>query len=1188
MRRMTAGDGYKYLLKSVAYGDGDRALSTPLTRYYSEEGTPPGRWLGSGLSGLADGQIVGGDTVTETQLQLLIGMGRDPVTGDALGRPYSQFQTLDERVAARIAALDPELTPSQRAEAVTVIEAEEAAKKSRKAVAGYDFTFSIPKSASVLWAVADGGTQQLIWEAHHAAIADVLQFMEREVTATRGGARGPDGAVLQLDVAGVVAAAYDHYDSRLQDPYLHTHVVVSNKVQHAQTMRWLALDGRPLHAATVALSELHEAIFADSLTRLLGVSWESREQAAGRNQSWAISDVPEELIKAFSSRARDIEVEKERLIAEFVARHGRRPSSAQVIKLLQEATLATRPEKDVRSLDDLTSEWRDRATVILGEDATAWAISVAWQHDPRSSGVRLLRADDVPLDMIAALGKQVIETVGEKRSTWRRWNLMAEAARQSMWLRFASSEDREVIVGMIADAAEQASLRLTPPELAVTPAEFRRADGSTRFRPKHSTLFSSTALLAAEDRLIARARGMAGPRLALDTIERFANEPDNEGRTLGPDQRDALARIAVSGRTVDVLVGPAGTGKTTTLGALRRAWEWKHGEGSVVGLAPSAVAAGVLADELGVPTDNTAKWREVFERTGQTFTRGQLVILDEASLAGTHSLDLITREAERVGAKVLLVGDPAQLQSVGVGGAFTLIVNDRAEGTPELTEVWRLKHDWEKRASLELRHGRVPVIDTYMEHGRIRGGTIDEMAEAAYWAWWEDRQAGRGTILIAETVENVTELNQRARRDLIAHGYVAAEREIELGDGSRVSVGDTIITRKNDRRLRSAHGWVRNGERWVVTNVRDDGSVFVRPPTMRRGGGILLPAAYVAEHLDLGYAVTAHRAQGVTVDTAHTLVEATTTREVLYVSMTRGRYSNRAYVATDRLDPAHSVPQPGENPDATARTVLQGVLQHVGAELSAHETITAEQERWGWIAQLAAEYETIAAAAQQDRWARLLAVSGLTDAQVDEAVSAETFGALVAELRRAEASGHPVDTLMPRIVRARGFADADDIASVLHYRLEQAVTRLGAGSALPRARFIVGLLPEAVGEMSADMRAALDERRELIEARAAAIIDTALERGEQWVIAVGAAPENEQDRARWRSGLMTIAAYRDRHSIDPREAQPLGAEPESIGQRIDYERAGVALIRAQQIARQTAQSDAPRPTAGREHRGPTR
>lgn len=371
MRRMSAGDGYKYLLKSVVYGDGDRAMSTPLTRYYGEEGTPPGRWLGSGLTGLADGQIAAGDQVTETQLQLLVGMGRNPLTGEALGRPYSQFQTLDQRVAARVRKLDPSLTPMALADAVAVIEAEEAGKKPRKAVAGYDFTFSIPKSASVLWAVADAGTQQLIWEAHQAAVAEMLQFMEREVAATRGGALGPDGATVQLDVTGVIATAYDHYDSRLHDPYLHTHVVVSNKVQEAQTGRWLALDGRPLHAATVALSELHEAVFADTLTRLLGVSWEMREQSAGRNASWAIADVPEELIKEFSNRARHIELEKERLIAEYVERYGRRPKPATVIKMLQEAALSTRPEKDVRSLDDLTTEWRNRAVVILGEDATA-------------------------------------------------------------------------------------------------------------------------------------------------------------------------------------------------------------------------------------------------------------------------------------------------------------------------------------------------------------------------------------------------------------------------------------------------------------------------------------------------------------------------------------------------------------------------------------------------------------------------------------------------------------------------------------------------------------------------------------------------------------------------------------------------------------------------------------------------
>ncbi|QBE50199.1 conjugal transfer protein [Leucobacter triazinivorans] len=1183
---MSAGDGYKYLLKSVVYGDGDRAMSTPLTRYYSEEGSPPGRWLGSGLAGLADGLIAAGDQVTETQLQLLVGMGRNPITGEALGRPYSQFQTLDQRVAARVRKLDRSLTPTALAEAVALIEGEEAGKKPRKAVAAYDFTFSIPKSASVLWAVADAGTQQLIWEAHQAAVAEMLKFMEREVAATRGGALGPDGATVQLDVAGLVATAYDHYDSRLHDPYLHTHVVVSNKVQEAQTGRWLALDGRPLHAATVALSELHEAVFADTLTRLLGVDWEMRDQGAGRNASWAITGVPEELIKEFSNRARHIELEKERLIAEYVERHGRRPKPATVIKMLQEATLSTRPEKDVRSLDDLTTEWRNRATGLLGEDATAWATRVAWQHAPVAGrSTTVLRADDIPLDLIREIAATVIETIGEKRSTWRRWNLVAEAARQSMWLRLASTQDREAIVGMIADAAEQQSLRLTPPELALTPAQFLREDGSTRFRPKHSTLYSSTELLAAEDRLLARSRHMAGPRLALATIERIAAQPDAGGRMLGPDQFDALTRIAVSGRTLDVLVGPAGTGKTTALGTLRRAWEWKHGEGSVVGLAPSSVAADVLAADLSISTENTAKWREVFERTGQGFTKNQLVILDEASLAGTHSLDFLTRQAELAGAKVLLVGDAWQLQSVDVGGAFSLLVGDRAAEAPELTEVWRFAADWEKLASLELRHGRPKVIDSYAQHGRLRGGTTEEMAEAAYRAWWADRRAGRGTILIAATTENVTDLNERARRDLIAVGYVDAEREVALADGTRASVGDTIITRKNDRRLRSAHSWVRNGERWIVTNVRDDGAVFVRPPTMRHGGGIMLPASYVAENVELGYAVTAHRAQGVTVDTAHTLVEATTTREVLYVSMTRGRYSNIAYVATDKLDPAHTVDLPGTDPDVTARTVLEGVLRHVGAELSAHETISAEQERWGGIWQLSAEYESIAAAAQQDRWARLLAASGLTDAQAAEAVGAETFGALAVELRRAEADGHQLDRLMPRLIAARGFSDADDIASVLHYRLERAVAGLGARTG-QRPRLIVGLIPEASGVTDAEMRAALDERRDLIEARAAALLDTALADPASWAAGVGAPPTQLGAASDWRNHLITVAAYRDRHGIDAPD--PLGAKPEQVSQKIDHERAAAALTRARQVAARAPQPGSSRPAPARERRGPIR
>lgn len=133
----------------------------------------------------------------------------------------------------------------------------------------------------------------------------------------------------------------------------------------------------------------------------------------------------------------------------------------------------------------------------------------------------------------------------------------------------------------------------------------------------------------------------------------------------------------MSGRVVDVLVGPAGAGKTTAMRALHRAWETEHGTGSVVGLAPSAVAAQVLADDLGISTENTAKWWQTHQTTGATFEAGQLVIVDEASLAGTLSLDRITGLAEWAGAKVLLVGDYGQLQSVDAGGAFSLLVLDR-------------------------------------------------------------------------------------------------------------------------------------------------------------------------------------------------------------------------------------------------------------------------------------------------------------------------------------------------------------------------------------------------------------------------------------------------------------------------------------------------------------------------------
>ncbi|AQP46100.1 conjugal transfer protein [Tessaracoccus flavus] len=1200
MRVMSAGDGYKYLLKTVAAADGNRPLSTPLTRYYMEEGTPPGRWLGAGVAALGKGEIQVGDRVSEDQLQLLMGTGCDPITGDKLGLGFPVYKSQDERIDARIAALDQTLTPGTKGEAVAQIVAEETARSTRRAVAGFDYTFSIPKSASVLWAVADAGVQALIAEAHHRAVAEVVAFMEREVAATRTGATAGDSAVAQVDVTGLIATAFDHFDSRAGDPHLHTHVVISNKAKTVIDGKWRSLDGRPMHAAVVALSELHEAVFADHMTRTFGVSWEAREMGRDHNPAWAITGVSDELIADFSTRARHIDAETDRLIAEYIAAHGRRPTPAAIMKLRAQATLATRPEKQVRSLADLTAAWRTRATKTLRRDATSWAREVTDNDKPL-----LLRADDVPLDVIGELGRSVVEVVGEKRSTWRRWNLMAEASRQTMGWRFATMQDREAIVAMVADAAELVSLRLTPPELAASPVVFRRPDGTSVFRPKSSTVFTSESQLAAEDRLLERAANLTGPTVRLATVEKITRRPDADGRMPGDDQSDALTRIAVSGRTLDVLVGPAGAGKTTAMNALRRAWEAEHGTRAVVGLAPSAVAAQVLANDLGIETENTAKWWQKHILHGTTFEAGQLVIIDEASLAGTLSLDRITHLAQDAGAKVLLVGDYAQLQSVDAGGAFAMMARDRTD-TPELVDVHRFTHAWEKTASLELRHGRTAAIDTYLAHERITDGDAEAMTDAAYNAWRTDRDAGLVSVLIAETQDHVTTLNRRARADLILNKTLNPDHEVELRDGTAADVGDTIITRLNSRNLRTLAGrdWVRNGDIWTITAVgddgtitiardygtgtvvRDDGTIRARRRGRRFGGSIVLPAAYVAEHVDLGYAVTAYRAQGITTDTAHVLVEPTSTRETFYVAMTRGRHANHAYVTLDRADD-HAQPHPGDA-HATARSVLYGVLQHSGAELSAHETIVAEQEQWGSIAQLAAEYETIAAAAQHDRWATLLRGSGLTDEQAESAIESEAFGPLAAELRRAEANHHNVDALLPRLVAARGFGDADDIAAVLHYRVERAAARpAGSGRTRKPSRLIAGLLPRAQGVLDAEMRAALDERESLIEARADAALEAALTENAPWMNALGAAPTDRQRAAAWRKAARVVAAYRDRYRLTG--DTPLGTAPESAAQRIDAARARSALDKVRQLgANESGHAEAGLQPVRRDQPGPGR
>jgi conjugative relaxase-like TrwC/TraI family protein len=1198
IRRMSLGAGYRYLMESVAVGDGPRVGPDGLTRYYSESGTPPGIFLGAGLAGLAEGQgVEKGAAVSEEHLFRMLGMCADPVTGETLGRaPNRGVPSLARRIRDRIAAIPAEVAGSERSLLIEQIEASEEARsrRLRPPVAGFDLTFSLSKSIASAWGLADPDTKAVIYDCHRQAIDIVLAYAETEIFHSRSGTH----SVVQEDIAGVVAAAFTHWDSRAGDPQLHDHVVVLNRAQSTSDGKWRTLDSRGLFKAVVELSELHEGVVSDLLTDKLGWGWDERKRRHSQRPRWEVTGVPDALLAEFSRRSSAIEDRKDILVAEFVAARGRQPTTTEVIGIRQRATIETRPEKTHRSLAELTGDWRERATPYVGSEPESWVATLA-----NRSYLPPLRSDQLADEILADVARVSLQKVSDLRATFSQANVSAEVHRQLRAIRFTVPAERIAAARRTVELALGSALLLTPPPLHHTPGPFLRPDGTSKFRPKGHERYCTQALLDAEARLLDTARRENGPSVGRGTVASvLAGNLPGRNERLSVDQAVAVEKVATSGRHLDVLVGPAGSGKSTTMAGLRAVWEAEHGPGSVIGLAPSAAAAEVLATELGIDTENTAKWlvehRQAVERLAQLnrlrkmlaaanlsagtaravrerasaietdlrrweLQQGQLVIVDEASLAGTFALDELVSAAGDAGAKILLVGDGAQLTAVESGGMFAELVRDRGVTAPALTDVRRFQAEWEKKASLLLRAGDDDAIDAYEIHGRITEGGRDELVDGLYQAWKNDTDAGMSSLMIAPDLGTVTDLNRRARVDLVAAGVVS-EDGVEVAGGGTAGVGDTVVTRQNDRRLLAGAHWVRNGDRWTVTAVDADGSLTVRG--LKGGATVVLPAAYVTEHVELGYAATAHRAQGRTTDTAHALISPTTTREVLYVAATRGRKSNQLYVDT-RFDPDPQTGHDGATVPQTVHEVLAGVLRNEGADIAAHEMIRRAQFEAESIATLAAEYQSIAAKAQDQRWSDLLVRSGLTETQVSAVKDSPAYGPLVAALRDAEARDLDVDAAFPALVRGRTLVNADDVAAVLHSRVDNWLGHVPKRG--DRTEYLVaGLFPRARGVVGTDMKRGLTERDNAIENRSISLAVQGIKNHEGWTSRLGRTPRDPSRRTDWLGAAATVAAYRERWAIgaDPR---PLGSPKTvtSMEQYGQYKRALAALQRAIDLSR---------------------
>jgi len=1171
IRRVSLGGGFRYLMDSVAMGDGVGERPSSLAAYYAASGTPPGVFRGNGLTELDGGRgVAPGSLVSEEHLSNMLVALADPVSGEPLGGAPK-------------------------------------APRGGVPVAGFDLTFSPSKSISVAWALGDPETKAVILDAHHRAIEHVLAYAEAAVFRSRSGANG----IVEEDVTGVIAASFTHWSSRAGDPQLHDHVVVWNRARSVSDGRWRTLDSRAIFKATTTLSELHQGVLSDLLTAALGVGWEGRSRRHAERPRYEIAGVPEALMAEFSQRSEQIATESERLRADFVAAHGRSPTAVEDMGLHQRATIATRDKKAHHSLAELTGEWRARAAAhVATSEQASFVESLRGRND-----LPLLHVGDLERPILEDAADAVVRAVAERHATYGRHNLLAEAHRVLHGVRFAGPDARIAVAEEITELAIAASLVLTPPPLHHTPARYLRPDGTSRLRPEHRIRYSTEVLLQAEARLLEAGRALGGAVASGASLAEAAARGRDGGPLLGRDQVKAVGQVVTSGHMVDVLIGPAGTGKSTTMAGLRACWEAEHGPGSVLGLAPSATAAEVLGDELGITTENTAKWLTEWRRVPELVVRraqlatnlarvpypaspatrrlraqiaeleaaidarrlraGQLVVVDEASMVATLALDELVAAARDAGAKMLLVGDVAQLGAVEAGGALSLLVSDRQERgdpVPELTDVRRFVEAWEREASTGLRAGQPSALDAYEAHDRILGGERDAMLAALYNAWRTDVEAGLSSLMVAADGGAVAALNRRARADRVAAGLASGDGtgcEVAIAEGGRAGVGDEVVTRRNDRRIVTGLGFVRNGDRWSVTAVHEDGSISVRrlsgAGARATGREVRLPATYVAAHVDLAYATTTHRSQGRTVDAAHVLVTPTTTRELLYVGATRGREANHLYVDTI-FDPDPATSHDEATSEQSPREVLLGVLANVGAEASAHETLRREQREAEHLATLAAEYTTLAAAAQEERFQALLGHCGLRPDELASLRQSEARGPLFAALGEAEARGLEISVGLPRLVAARSLDGAKDVAAVLHGRVDRWMR--AAAPDWRAADLVAGLVPRASGVEDTGMARALEERAEAMEHCAQALVEQAVKEGGGWIEQLGTPPADDLTRARWMRSASIVAAYRERWGIDD-SCQALGPDDYDGGVEHAHQRqrAAVALEEGRTAAR---------------------
>jgi conjugative relaxase-like TrwC/TraI family protein len=704
-------------------------VASGIDEYYSGEGESPGVWLGSGCGDLG----LSGEVRPEELSELFA--GRSPTDGSEL---------LRTRVPAEVR------------------------------VAGFDLTFSAPKSVSVLYGLGSDEVSAEVRHAHHVAVADATRYLEAHAVVARRGA----GGAVELSTSGLMAAAFTHRTSRAGDPQLHTHLLAMN-VTRASDGQFSSLHAARIYQHLRTAGYLYQAALRAGLTERLGVRFGPVTKGAAE-----LDGIPAGLLKEFSTR-------RQQILSRLDELEGTSRRTREI------ATLETRPVKEhVADAEGLRERWWARCLEV------GFELPAPRLLGPRSpfldeAGWKELRRElfgwqGLTREVSVFERRDVVRAVAERLSAGGRLDLVETGVE---WL---LSDTEVVALGRVGRGGE--------------------------------ALYTTEGLLEVERRLLGAAETLRGKGAKVP--EEVVEAVIFERPAMADEQKEMVRRLTRSGDGLQVVVGKAGAGKTFALDATRAAFQ--RAGYLVQGTALSARAAAELEAGAGISSCTLARFMSPDNL--MRLDRRSVVVVDEAGVIGTRDLQQLVFHAGRADASVILVGDHRQLPEIEAGG--TLAGLERRVGAVHLEENRRQREPWERAALDQLRSGEVAeAIVAYDEQGRIHLHDSAPTTRAAMVRDWAAARTDNAEVrMYALSRADVGALNDLAREELRRRGLLGEDVLEAAGRG--YACGDEVLFLRNERRmgvLNGTRGTVLRTEGEVLLVETDKDVVRVDPDYLEAG-----------------------------------------------------------------------------------------------------------------------------------------------------------------------------------------------------------------------------------------------------------------------------------------------------------------------------------------------------------------